>query len=260
MTASLLFAYVSAALVLQVGVATAVAFWRYRRAAACEAAAPRLALPTQGAWDGWRDFRVVRRDYEDRAHTLCSFRLEPVDGAPLPPFVPGQFLTLAIPVGADRTLYRCYSLSDGPSASNYRISVKRVLAPAVRPELPRGVCSNQLHDGLQLGDVIRAKAPAGRFVVEPGSSVPIVLIAGGIGITPLLSMLRGGLAADPSRPVHLYYGVRHGSELGFRSELAELARLNPSLHLCVVYSRPGPDDVSGQDYQQAGHVDIELPC
>jgi uncharacterized protein len=258
MSASLLLAYVSAALVLQVGVAAAVAFWRRRRVAASQAAVPRLALPIPGAWDGWREFRVARREYEDRAQTLCSFYLEPVDGAPLPRFVPGQFLTFAVPTSTDRTLTRCYSLSDGPNAKHYRVSVKRVLAPVGRPEVPAGACSNHLHDRLQIGDVIKAKAPAGRFVFAPEPSVPIVLIAGGIGITPLLCMLRGGLAAEPNRAVHLYYGVRHGAEHGFRTELEELARLHPNFRMNVVYSQPDPDDASGRDYQHSGHVDVDL--
>ena len=258
MSASLLLAYVSAALALQVGGAMAVALWRRRRAAASKAAAPRFAPPTPGAWDGWREFRVVRREYEDRAHSLCSFHLEPVDGAPLPPSVPGQFLTVLVPVSAARTLTRCYSLSGGPNASSYRISVKRVLPPAGRPELPPGACSNHLHDRLHVGDVVRAKAPSGRFVVDPDSSVPTVLIAGGIGITPLLSMLRGALAAQANRRVHLFYGARRGAEHGFKSELGALARLHPSFHLKVVYSQPDPDDVLGDDFQHAGHVDVDL--
>lgn len=258
MSASLLLAYVSAALVLQVGVAIAVGFWRRRRAATPQAAVPRLALPIPGAWDGWREFRVARREYEDRAQTLCSFHLEPVDGAPLPPFVPGQFLTFAVPISTDRTLTRCYSLSDGPHAGRYRISVKRVLAPVGKPEVPAGACSNQLHDRLQIGDVIKAKAPAGRFVVAPEPNVPIVLIAGGIGITPLLCMLRGGLAAESNRAVHLYYGVRRGAEHGFRKELEELARLHPNFRMNVVYSQPDPDDASGRDYQHTGHIDVDL--
>jgi uncharacterized protein len=253
-----LLAYVSAAFVLQIGLATAIACWRRRRAAASPPAAPQFASPVRGAWDGWRELRVVRREYEDRAHTLCSFYLEPVDGHPLPPFVPGQFLTFAVPISAGRTFTRCYSLSDGPKVGSYRISVKRVLAPVGRPELPVGACSNQLHDRLQLGDIIKAKAPAGRFVVDPEPNLPIVLIAGGIGITPLLSMLRGGLAAEPNRSVHLYYGVRHGAEHGFRNELDELARRYPALRLNVVYSQPGPDDALGQSFQHAGHIDVDL--
>lgn len=256
MSASLLLAYICAAILIQLVASIAVTQWRRRSIAA--AGAP-LALPiVSGAWAGWREFRVARRDYEDRAHTVCSFHLEPLDGAPLPPFVPGQFLTFAVPISADRTLTRCYSLSDAPNAGSYRISVKRVLAPVGRPELPPGACSNQLHDRLQIGDIIKAKAPAGRFVVDPEPSVPVVLIAGGIGITPLLCMLRGGLAAEPNRTVHLYYAVRQGAEHGFRKELEELARLHPNFHLNVVYSQPGPDDASGQDFQHAGHIDVDL--
>ena len=259
MSASLLLAYVSAAILLQLSVAIAVALWRrWRRVATSRGASQRFALPLEGAWDGWREFRVVHREYEDRAQTLCSFYLEPVDDAPLPPFVPGQFLTFAVRISSDRTLTRCYSLSDGPNASRYRISVKRVLAPAGRPELPPGACSNQLHDRLQVGDLIKVKAPAGRFVVDPEPSVPIVLIAGGIGITPLLSMLRGGLAAEPNRIVHLYYGVRNGAEHGFRNELEELARQHPDFHLNVVYSQAGLEDTSGQDYQHIGHINADL--
>jgi ferredoxin-NADP reductase len=256
MKASLLLAYVAAALVLQVGIALIIAFWRRSRAAP-PAGAP-LALPAPGVWGGWREFRVARRQYEDRAHTLCSFHLEPVDGAPLPPFLPGQFLTFEVPVSADRTLIRCYSLSDGPGANSYRISVKRVLAPAGRPELPPGACSGHLHDRLQVGDIVRARAPSGRFVVDDDPGVPTVLIAGGIGITPLLSMLRGGLAAQAKRAVYLFYGARRGAEHGFKGELEELARLHPTFHVKVVYSQPDLDDLSGQDVPSAGHVDIDL--
>lgn len=256
MSAALLLAWISAALLLQVGIAVVVAFWRRQRRRIEVAASP--VLPAAGAWEGWREFRVVRRVDEDPAQTLCSFHLEPKDGAPLLPFVPGQFLTVAVPIGG-RTLTRCYSLSDGPNPKSYRISVKRVLAPPGRPELPAGACSNHLHDRLQVGDILKAKAPAGRFVVDGDPDVPVVLIAGGVGITPLLSMLRGGLlGAEKTRVVHLYVGVRQGSEHSFRTELAELARLHPTFHLNVVYSRPGPDDGAGRDHQHVGHVDVDL--
>ena len=256
MSASLLLAYICTALFVQLVVGISVTRWRRRRVTASRAFS---VLPTaSGAWAGWREFRVVSRQFEDRAHTQCSFQLEPLDGIPLPAFVPGQFLTFALSIGGGLTLTRCYSLSDGPNESRYRITVKRVLAPAGRPELPPGACSSYLHDRFAIGDVVKVRAPAGRFVVDPKSTVPIVLIAGGIGITPLLSMLRGGLAAEPNRRVHLYYGVRQGAEHGFRKELEELARRHPTLQLKVVYSQPGPDDASGQDYQHAGHVDVDL--
>jgi uncharacterized protein len=136
--------------------------------------------------------------------------------------------------------------------------VKRVLAPPGRPELPPGACSNHLHDRLQVGDLVKAKAPAGRFVVDPDSNIPMVLIAGGIGITPLLSMLRGGLAAQTNHALHLYYGARHGAEHGFKRELAELARLHPNLEVTVAYSQPAPDDLAGQTFQHTGNIDLDL--
>lgn len=259
MSASLLLAYICAAILVQLVVlVVSIAITQRRRRRIAASSAPLASPIVSAAWAGWREFRVVSRHFEDRAQTQCSFQLEPVDGVPLAPFLPGQFLTFALSIANGRTLTRCYSLSDGPHASSCRITVKRVLAPAGRPELPPGACSHYLHDRLQVGDVVKVKAPAGRFVVDPESSVPIVLIAGGIGITPLLSMLRGGLAAEPNRMVHLYYGVRHGSEHGFRNELEELARLHPAFHLNVVYSQPGPDDASGQDFQHVGHIDVDL--
>ncbi|MBP9087653.1 MAG: 2Fe-2S iron-sulfur cluster binding domain-containing protein [Kofleriaceae bacterium] len=220
--------------------------------------APQPTLAASGAWAGWREFRVERREYEDSAHTLCSFYLAPVDGAALLPFVPGQFLTFAVPISAAQTLTRCYSLSNAPSASNYQITVKRVLAPSGQPALPPGVCSNQLHDQLHIGDVIKVKAPAGRFVVSQEPNVPIVLIAGGIGITPLLSMLRGGVLTANNRSVHLFYGARCGAEHGFRTELATLAREHGNFHLHVVYNQPDQDDELGRDFDHLGFIDVDL--
>lgn len=258
MSASLLLAYVSAVLSLQVVLAVAFALWKRRRIAAPVPPTPRVGVPQHAAWDGWREFTVARREYEDPAHTVCSFHLKPVDGASLPPFTPGQFLTLAVPKSGEQTLTRCYSLSEGPNPSHYRISVKRMLAPPGRPERPPGACSNRLHDALQVGDRVKARPPAGGFVLDPDITVPSVLIAGGVGITPLLCMLRGGLAADPNRTFHLYYGVRNGAEHSFRNELEDLARRHRTFHLSVVYNQPGPDDVLGESHLYDGNIDVDL--
>jgi uncharacterized protein len=258
MSASLLLTIICAAIFIQFLVGIAIAMWRRSRGTSSAVADVPLALPISSeAWAGWRDFRVLSRQFEDRAQTQCSFRLEPVDHSPLPAFLPGQFLTFALPV-AGQTLTRCYSLSDAPNESNYRITVKRVLAPPGRPELPPGACSRFLHEQLQVGHIVKVKAPAGHFVVESESKVPIVLIAGGIGITPLLSMLRGGLAANPKPMTHLYYGVRNGAEQAFKEELGVLARLNPGLRVNMVFSQPDQDDILGRDFQHSGHIDIQL--
>jgi hypothetical protein len=258
MSASLLLAYVSAVLSLQVVLAVAFALWKRRRNGAPGRPTPGPVERPRGAWEGWRAFTVARREYEDSAHTVCSFYLEPVDGASLPPFTPGQFLTLAVPMGGEHTRTRCYSLSEGPNASHSRISVKRMLATPGGPERSPGVCSNRLHDALRVGDRVQARPPAGGFVLDPDTTLPSVLIAGGVGITPLLCMLRGGLAADPNRTFHLYYGVRNGAEHSFRNELEDLARRHRTFHLSVVYDQPGPGDVLGESHLYDGNIDVDL--
>ncbi len=234
-----------------------------------QAPAARLDEATErstGAWPGWREFRVVRRVFEDRAQTQCSFYLEPVDGASLPPFLPGQFLTFSLqvadgaapPARAQRAIVRCYSLSDRPDPRHYRVTIKRLPPPAGRADLAAGVSSNHFHDRVHEGDVLEVKAPAGHFVIDPDPNVPTVLIAGGIGITPMMSMLRWCLAEQPGRRVHLFYGLRNGSEHAFKEPLEQWAAQHPDFHLDVVYSRPGADDLAGRDYRHAGHVGVEL--
>jgi ferredoxin-NADP reductase len=88
--------------------------------------------------------------------------------------------------------------------------------------------------------------------------VPAVLIAGGIGITPMMSMLRWCTLTQPARTVHLYYGVRHSADHSFKQVLEQLAAQHPAFHLHVVSSQPGSDDQRGRDFQHAGRVDLEL--
>ena len=158
----------------------------------------------------------------------------------------------------ERTVTRCDSLSDRPESSHYRITVKRVAPPAQRPELPSGASSSYLHDRVQVGDVLRIKAPAGRFFIDANSDLPVVMVAGGIGVTPMMSMLRWCLAEQSRRTVHLYYGVRRGSEQVFKQTLESLAATHPNFHLNVVQSDPAPDDVPGHDGQHVGRIDVDL--
>lgn len=263
MTAAQLLGLICAALLIQLAVGIAVVL-RRRQLEAPTAAAE---IPATGnkpdlAWEGWREFKVVQRKLEDAARTQCSFYLEPLDGQPLPAFRPGQFLTFSLDVAGGRedarSITRCYSLSDGPDAAHYRVTIKRVPAPYDHPEFLPGVSSNHFHDHVRVGDVLRVKAPSGHFFLDPDASVPAVLIGGGIGITPMMSMLRWCIANQPQRLVHLYYGLRNSEEHAFKAQLEELAASHPALRLHVVYSRPTAADVEGRDHQHAGHVDVEL--
>ena len=268
MTAAELLALIVAALLLQLMLGIGVSMRRWRIARDAAPAAPAAAAPPRAdsAWAGWRAFRVSKRAFEDAAQSQCSFYLQPVDGQPLPDFKPGQFLTFSLdvmpqsPLGAAgrRSITRCYSLSDRPEASHYRVTVKRVPAPTDHPEFAPGLSSGHFHDQVQVGDVLRVKAPGGHFVIDPDPDLPVVLIAGGIGITPMMSMLRWCMARQPQRTVHLYYGLRNSRDHAFKKELEDTAALQPTLHLNIVYSRPDAADVQGRDYQHRGHVDVEL--
>lgn len=266
MTAIQLLAWIAAALLLQLAVGIGVVV--RRRLAPTGTPVPPDATRSRPklAWEGWREFRVAKRSIEDAARTQCSFHLEPIDGQSLPAFRPGQFLTFSLDVfartGAEvpdrRAITRCYSLSDRPDPAQYRVTIKRVPAPPDHPEFLPGLSSNHFHDHVRAGDVLRVKAPSGHFFLDPDPAVPVVLIGGGIGITPMMSMLRWCIASQPQRPVHFYYGLRNSDEHAFKSTLEELAASHPALRLHVVYSRPLAGDVLGRDHQHAGHVDVEL--
>jgi len=255
---SLLF-WITGGVLLQIAAYLCVGFWRHWQSyqslrdvatefdiAVNPAAAPEMAQTAAAAWAGHRSFLVERKVLEDAAEQICSFYLVPEDGKPLAPFLPGQFLTFQLdipaPVGGTQSVIRCYSLSDAPQSKHYRISVKRAPSP-VGSAHPAGTSSNYFHDHVELGSRLKVRAPAGHFHIDR-SDAPVVLIGGGIGITPMLSMLNGCLVAQPGREVWLFYGVRNRSELVMQTHLADMAARYPNfqLHLCL--SDPQFDDLA----------------
>lgn len=207
------------------------------------------------AWQGYRSFTVQRREFEDKNTEACSFYLVPVDGQPLPPYRPGQFLTFKLSItdpGSDQTLnvVRCYSLSDAPQPEHYRVTIKRVSPP--------GLSSTYFHEQVTVGQQLEVKAPSGHFYLSDDKTCPIVLIGGGIGITPMLSMLNSLLAENTQREVWLFYSVRNGREQIMRQHLNALARTHPRFHLHICYSSPDENDVEGMDYRHKGRIDVSL--
>jgi len=211
-----------------------------------------------GPWRGARAFRVAKREAESPDGAICSFYLEAEDGGPLASFKPGQFLTFDLDIdGVAKPVTRCYSLSDAPGGERYRVSIKRVTAPSDQPDMPPGLSSNHFHGHVHEGDVLKVKAPSGHFYLERGTS-PVVLVAGGIGITPMISMLNDTLVHDPGREVWLFYGVGNSHEQAMKDHLECLAVRYPNFNLHVCYSRPLPGDELGRDYQHAGRVGVGL--
>jgi ferredoxin-NADP reductase len=254
-------------LALFVGIGLWQALRSYRRIAPGESqvAAELPAISSRSvepsSWSGFRSFTVVRRVLEDSAGQICSFYLEPTDRQPLPPYKPGQFLTfrLDLPAAAgigNAQISRCYSLSDAPSADHYRVSIKRV-PPPPNSAHPPGRSSNFFHDHVQVGTTMQVRAPSGHFHLEPGSS-PVVLIAGGIGITPMLSMLNWCQAFQPEREVWFFYGVRNSREAAFAGHLRAIAAANPNVHLQVCFSDPLPEDRLDRDFHHCGRVAVPL--
>ncbi|MDF1792696.1 MAG: 2Fe-2S iron-sulfur cluster-binding protein [Thalassobaculaceae bacterium] len=212
---------------------------------------------TVNAWSGFRKLKVVRKVRE--AEDVHSFELTAHNGRSLPRYLPGQFLTFQFRIpGRAKPLVRCYSLSDAPTdGGRYRISVKRVVAPDDAACDP-GIVSGYLNDVVREGDILDVRGPTGSFISDPASDQPIVLIAGGIGITPLLSMLNAMCDGQTEREIWLFYGVRNRGQHAFAEHIAGLRQLYPTLHVVTCYSRPTESCVPGRHYDWPGRVDLAL--
>lgn len=268
-----LLAWILGSILLQIALGGTLALWRRSRSVGGNvlAVSQQSQTASTSAWMGLREFRVSARNFEDADETQCSFFLQPVDGEPLPPYKPGQYLTFSLDVApqiagsqapdtlaATRAVMRCYSLSDSPDPTQYRVTIKRVPAPANHPEFAPGLSSNFFHDRVQVGSILRVKAPGGQFFIDTDPTVPVVLIGGGVGITPMMAMLRWCSREQPERSVHLYYGVRHGGEQAFTETLEAIAAAHPPFRVNVMYSQPRESDQYGVDYHHQGHIAIEL--
>jgi ferredoxin-NADP reductase len=220
------------------------------------ARAARADRPAYRGWQGERPLRVAA--IVDETHDVKSFYLTEPDGHPLPRFEPGQYLTLHFdtPPG-EKPLVRCYSLSDRHHEEYYRLTIKRCDAPVGHPDAHPGRGSHRLHRYTQVGDLLSVSAPRGGFFLDPCSDRPLVFVAGGIGVTPLVSMLAQLVEDLDDREVYFFYGVRNSENHALRDHLAELAAKRENVHLFVAYSQPLPTDRLHIDYQHAGRLSGE---
>lgn len=176
-----------------------------------------------GGWRGVRRFHVARKQAE--SEEITSFYLEPVDGQPLLAFQPGQYIGLRLDIDGEE-VRRNYSLSAASNGREYRISVKREAG---------GKVSNYLHDELKVGDTLQLFPPAGDFTLA-ASDKPLVLISGGVGITPTLAMLQAAL--QTRREVHFIHCARNGAVHAFRDWIDGLAARHPQLKRFYCYAEP----------------------
>jgi ferredoxin-NADP reductase/MOSC domain-containing protein YiiM/ferredoxin len=199
------------------------------------------------AWRGFRPLSVTGMTPE--SGSVFSLHLSAPEGQPLPPALPGQFVTLRLRPEADRPpLLRSYSLSGRPGAPGYRISVKLE---------PHGAGGSYLKAGVRVGDLLEVAAPRGTFTLRSGDG-PVLLVGAGVGATPLLAMLHALAAAGSQRDVWWLYQARAGAEHPFAAESGALLALLPRAHRHVRYSRPGPGDLPGRDVDAAGHLSADV--
>ncbi len=196
-------------------------------------------------WNGFRELVVVEKTPE--SDCITSFHLAATDGQPLPAGRPGQYLTLRLPTPEGSTTLRNYSLSAWDDSGLFRISVKSELAPSA--DLPTGFGSNYLHDHVQPGARLEVAPPSGDFVLPPAGAdaPPLVLIAGGVGVTPLLAMLQFAAAEQTHREILFVHGARTRSAQAFEAELRGLAQLHGKarVHVRLSDDPDAPCDSNG---------------
>ncbi len=206
-----------------------------------------------GGWTGWRDFRIDSVTVE--SETIRSFVLVPVDGGPVLRHQPGQYLGIRFDLpgqgGQDHgVLKRNYSVSCAPNDRAYRITVKREATPG----RPAGLVSHWLHEEAVPGTVLRVAAPAGDFVLDRASSAPVVLVSGGVGLTPMMSMLETICAETPERPTWYVHGALSGRVHAMAAQVRQLAATHPAIRLHTIYEAPEAADRLGVDHDAAGRI------
>ena len=208
-------------------------------------------------WEGFRKFEIGKKVPENEG--ITSFYLVPHDKTKLPQFKPGQYLTFKLNVpGQNKPVIRCYSLSDRYHENYYRVSIKKVPPPRNVPEAPWGVSSSFFHEQLKVGDIVDVKAPSGKFFLNAEGKMGVVLIAGGVGLTPMVSMLNTLIKSGSSREIWFFYGVRNGKELAMGSHIRAMAQANDNVNLNFCFSNPDESDKKGVDFQHDTRVNVEL--
>lgn len=189
-----------------------------------------------------RELKLIDRVQECK--DIVSFYFKANDGGKLPKHKAGQFLPFKIQTEdvKFKDIIRTYSLSNFPSDSIYRISVKRIEG---------GLISQYLHDNLKIGDIIEAMEPSGLFVCNTPINKPIVLLSGGIGITPLLSILF--VEAENRKNIHIVQAVQNSDLHPFREPIDYIAKTK-NINNTVFYSEPLESDKIGEDYDYNGFV------
>lgn len=199
-----------------------------------------------GGWNGWRDFRIEQVVQE--SSVIKSFILRPADGGAVMAHRPGQYLTFWFDLPGHPPIKRNYSISSAPNGETYRISVKRE---------PHGLATGWLHDEAGPGTVLKVAAPAGEFFLAETTERPIVLLSGGVGLTPMVAMLEALVAQGSEARVLYVHGTHNRETHAMRDHVRSLATQGKAVQVIDFHQTPLADEVAGRDYDHAGIITDE---
>lgn len=227
-------------------------------------------LYAEAGWQGWRTFTIA--DKVDEAEGVTSFYLKPADGGALPDFLPGQYVSLQIPIPELNGLFqsRQFSLSLAPhqSTQQYRVTVKkekdveRYTVEELAAGKIAGLVSQRLHEQYKVGDEVQLSPPHGEFTYSDAampSSAPVVLLSAGVGVTPLLSILDTILSgpSHSSRPVTWIHGARHSGAVTYGKYIREADAKHSNLTTKIFLNTVSEGDNKGQQYDYEGHMSLD---
>ncbi|MEJ5964049.1 NO-inducible flavohemoprotein [Pedobacter immunditicola] len=201
-------------------------------------------------WTSWRPF-LVKEKVKESAE-ITSFYLYPADGGKVMAHTPGQYISVKVFL-SEMNLYqaRQYSVSSVPGHDYYRISVKAQKGTDLDTN---GLISNHLHEMVNVGDMINLSAPAGDFLLPEDLAAPMVLISGGVGLTPFVSMLQELLERDFSYPITWLHGCRNRSVHAFKAQVDDVIAKHDNIVQHIFY-----DETTALDRQEGvleGFLDL----
>ncbi|PTQ12139.1 NO-inducible flavohemoprotein [Sphingomonas oleivorans] len=205
-----------------------------------EAAIREDILARQGGWTGWRRFVIAERRRE--SETITSFILRPEDGGPVLRHKAGQYLTFRFDAAGRPGLKRNYSISSAPNGDHYRITVKRE---------PAGEASRFLHDEAAVGTIVECTPPAGDFFLSDAPERPIILLSGGVGLTPMVSMMEVIAERHQAVPTWYVHGTTNRSTHALDTHVRGLARRHGAASVTTFYEQAADGDAL------AGFVTLE---
>lgn len=209
------------------------------------------AANQRGGWDGFRPF-IVEKKVEE-SEVITSFYLKPVDRKAIASFKPGQYISIKLEIeGEEFTHIRQYSLSDAPGKDYYRISVKKEAGM----ETPDGKVSNYLHNTVEEGEVLQISAPAGDFFLDTEKDTPVVLLSGGVGLTPMVSMLNTVAELQPEKEVTFIHAAQNGKVHALKDEVAATAA-KAKVNSVVFYDQPTDEDRKNNSFDVEGYITKE---